>query len=173
MRIEEEYAATTARPQQSCQGRVEESTRSRSVRSLWPGALIPSESTNDKKQVQTNNFFSRIYALLCRVYTFSFELFVLIFKFLGYFVKNDFFGVKIDKILFSWKSLEIKSQIVIIIVNNSFVFELFRITSFVFVFLLFLLLIFHKLFAQIKIYSSMGSDEFDIIQCIVGNWISS
>ena len=49
--------------------------------------------------MQTNNFFSRIYVLLRRIYTFSFELFVLIFKFLGYFVKNDFFGVKIDKIL--------------------------------------------------------------------------
>lgn len=57
----------------------------------------------------------------------------------------------------------------IIIVNNSFVFELFHATLFLFVFSLFLLLTFHKLFAQIKIYSSMGSDKFDIIQCIVGN----
>lgn len=114
MRIEEEYAATTARPQQSCQGRVEESTRSRSVRSLWPGALIPSESTNDKKQVQTNNFFSRIYALLCRVYTFSFELFVLIFNIFRILCQKStkiiFLALRLTRSLaFSWKSLEISN----------------------------------------------------------------
>lgn len=53
----------------------------------------------------------------------------------------------------------------IIIVTNSFVSELFRATSFVFVFSLFLLLTFRKLFAQIKIfkpiYSSMELNEFN------------
>lgn len=53
----------------------------------------------------------------------------------------------------------------IIIVTNSFVSELFRATSFVFVFSLFLLLTFRKLFTQIKIfkpiYSSMELNEFN------------